>query len=205
MEKLIDNIYRICVPFENIYTSVFVIKCGEKNIVFDCATTEADVKEYIYPELKNADIAPDLIVVSHSHSDHSGGLKALCTYYPNVKTAMFSEQLKEEAPNSRLLEDGEELYGVLKILNLKGHSEDSLAVLDKRSNTVITFDCVQLEGVGQYRSGIGNAEKYEKSLERIKNTGAENLIASHEYDPLGSTAYGRNAVEAYLDYYKKQA
>lgn len=203
MERLIDNIYRICVPFDNIYTSVFVIKCGEKNIVFDCATTEDDVKDYIYPELKNADIVPDLIVISHSHSDHSGGLKTLCAYYPNAEVAMFSEQLKAETPNSRLLKDGEELYGVLKFLNLKGHSEDSLAVLDKRSNTVLTFDCVQLEGVGCYRSGIGNAEEYEKSLERIKNTGVENLIASHEYDPLGSTAYGRNAVEEYLDYYKK--
>lgn len=197
MEKLIDNIYRICVPFDNIYTSVFVVKCGEKYVVLDCATTDFDVEEYIYPKLKEAGIIPDLIIISHLHSDHSGGLKKLRSYFPDAEAAMFGENLLKD----RQLKDSEVIYGVLKILNLKGHTEDSLAVFDLRTNTVLTFDCVQLAGVGQYRNGISDKEKYVNSLNLLKELNPENLIASHDYDPLGFSAWGRDAVFKYLDYY----
>ena len=196
MEKLIDNIYRICVPFDNIYTSVFVVKCEDKYVLLDSATTDFDVEEYIYPKLKEAGIKPDLIIISHLHSDHSGGVEKLKEYFPGVKIAMFGDKLFKD----RQLKDSEVIYGVLKILNLKGHSNDSLAVLDLRTDTVLTFDCVQLLGIGRYRNGIADKKEYLNSLNRLKALNAENLIASHDYDPLGFSAWGKDKVLEYLDY-----
>ncbi len=52
--KEINKIYRLKVPFEDLYTSVFLIKTETSNLLVDCATTKLDVEEYIIPALYNA-------------------------------------------------------------------------------------------------------------------------------------------------------
>ena len=48
----IGDIYRLKVPFDNIYTSVFFIKTDDKNILVDCATFKEDVDTCILPALQ---------------------------------------------------------------------------------------------------------------------------------------------------------
>lgn len=43
----ISGIYRLRVPFENIYTSVFLIESDGKKILVDCGTTSVDVDTVI--------------------------------------------------------------------------------------------------------------------------------------------------------------
>jgi len=50
-EKEIGGIYRLKVPFESVYTSVFLIKAEFGNVLVDCATYDSDVDEYIVPAL----------------------------------------------------------------------------------------------------------------------------------------------------------
>ncbi len=197
-EKLIDNLYRLCVPFDNIYTSVFAVTVNENCIILDCGSDADDVERYVYPAIKKAVFFPDWIVISHSHSDHSGGLPALTSFFPNAKIGTFNEDIKQQYENAHIFTDGEILCNALKLLNLKGHSPDSLAVLDMRTNTVLTFDCVQLSGVGRYRSGITDKEEYLKALNHIEALNAENLIASHDYEPLGFSAFGKENVLNYI-------
>lgn len=45
--KEIGSIYRLKVPFENLYTSVFLVQTDGKYTLVDCATTAQDVDEYI--------------------------------------------------------------------------------------------------------------------------------------------------------------
>lgn len=75
--KDIGEIYRLRVPFDNEeYTSVFLIKKAEGNVLIDCATTAEDVDGYILPALEKAGIALTEIrylVLTHQHSDHAGG------------------------------------------------------------------------------------------------------------------------------------
>ena len=56
MEKIFyketDKIFRLRVPFENLYTSVFLVEADEKKILVDCATTAEDVDAHIVPALK---------------------------------------------------------------------------------------------------------------------------------------------------------
>ena len=42
-EKEIGQIYRLKVPFEDLYTSVFLIQTEGANILVDCATMQAIV------------------------------------------------------------------------------------------------------------------------------------------------------------------
>lgn len=45
--KEIDGIYRLRVPFENLYTSVFLVTLEHGYVPVDCATTAFDVDEII--------------------------------------------------------------------------------------------------------------------------------------------------------------
>ena len=83
MEKLFqreaEGIYRLKVPFEDLYTSVFLIISEEGRFLVDCATNAYDVDKVILPALEKmgfglCDISA--IVVTHRHGDHapcSGG------------------------------------------------------------------------------------------------------------------------------------
>ena len=50
--KETDGIYRLRVPFDRIYTSVFLIVSPSGTALVDCATTDEDVNGYIVPALK---------------------------------------------------------------------------------------------------------------------------------------------------------
>ena len=88
-ERETDRIYRLKVPFEELYTSVFLIESERGAILMDCATTAEDVDSCILPALKQMGYAPSdiwAIVLSHRHSDHAGGLARLLEY---AKTNAF--------------------------------------------------------------------------------------------------------------------
>ena len=75
--KQTDGIYRLKIPFDTVYTSVFLIETDKDDILVDCASNARDVDEFIVPALENmgkkmADIKA--IVLTHRHGDHAGGL-----------------------------------------------------------------------------------------------------------------------------------
>ena len=50
-EQETDNIYRLKVPFDQIYTSVFLLRLEGTTVLVDCATTPSDVTDVILPAL----------------------------------------------------------------------------------------------------------------------------------------------------------
>ena len=56
----------------------------------------------------------------------------------------------------------------------------------------------RLDGVGKYRNGIGDAELYIASVNKLKKMDIQRIVAAHEYDPFGSIAEGKDAVKEYL-------
>ena len=73
-----------------------------------------------------------------------------------------------------------------------------MAFLDLPTGTLLSGDCLQLFGVGKYRSGIGYPYLYRRSVERLRGMELSQIVAAHEYDPLGSIARGKEEIEAYL-------
>ena len=82
-----EGLYRLRVPFENIATSVFLLRTPAGPVLYDCATTAEDVENVILPALNQLGIAPaqlHALVLSHAHGDHCGGMSALARYAPQM-------------------------------------------------------------------------------------------------------------------------
>ena len=70
-ENEIANIFRLKLPFDNIYTSVFLIKTETGNVLVDCGTTKRDVDEWLVPALLQAKTSVTdikyLVLFSHAY------------------------------------------------------------------------------------------------------------------------------------------
>ncbi len=183
----IGGIFRLRVPFENLYTSVFLIEIPKGVIFVDTATKNDDVDLYILPALKQmgyklADV--DMLVLTHRHSDHAGGMKRIVELSTNV----------EIVTDIRLLEEGLSTY------RLPGHTEDCIGILDERAHTLISGDGLQGAGIGKYRCFLENKSAYIETIERIKkDKRIENILFSHAYEPwCVDRAIGRSEVEKCL-------
>ena len=186
------GIYRLRVPFENIYTSVFLITSEENKILVDCGTTAYDVDSVILPTLSELGYTlseMNMLVLTHHHSDHAGGL----------------ERILEIAPNIEVVTDIREIFENVSTYALPGHTEDSIGILDERTNTLISGDGLQGAGVDKYRCYTKHPDKYIETLEKIESDGRiENILFSHAYEPWNKDAvFGRETVIECINECKK--
>ena len=197
-ERLENGIYRLKIPFENIYTSVFALIEGDSCLLIDSGCNENDVHNFILPALSKSGFVPQMMLCSHLHGDHSGGIDALLLAFPKAKVGLFSRDKFFEA-ETVYFSDGDLLLGRFRVLNLKGHTRDCLAMLDEKTSTLLSFDCLQLFGVGRYGTSVTDCGDYLLTLERVRALNPKKIIASHEYVPCGFCADGHKEIEKYLD------
>ena len=70
MLKINENIYRLTIPFKDIFTTVYVLKTDEGALLFDTATYDEDIQNYIIPFLDELEITEDMLkYVFISHTD----------------------------------------------------------------------------------------------------------------------------------------
>lgn len=186
-EEEIKDILRLCVPFDRIYTSVFLLRTSEGNILVDSATTDEDVDTVILPALRALGYElSDLcaLVLTHRHSDHAGGLA----------------RIRVLAPDLPVLTEAGTRIGMLEIYPMKGHTEDSVGVYDARTHTLIAGDGLQGAGVDRYPCSLASREAYHATINRIRaDESIENILFSHAYEPWkNNRAFGRSEVLARL-------
>lgn len=184
----VEGIYRLKIPFDTVYTSVFLIKAPSRVILVDCATTAHDVEDVILPALAKLGYAPtdvDTLVLTHRHGDHAGGLNALLQHAPQP----------EVVTDIRTLADGVCTYP------MGGHTKDAIGVLDTRTGTLISGDGLQGAGVDKYRCYTEDPKMYLETLARVREDARiANILFSHAYEPwLADRAFGREQVLACLD------
>ena len=84
LDSVADGIFRLKVPFEDLYTAVFFVRSGEEWAIIDCATTEYDVDSYILPALDSLGAKATHLLLTHGHGDHAGGADRLLARCPEV-------------------------------------------------------------------------------------------------------------------------
>lgn len=186
-EEEIKEIFRLRVPFDRIYTSVFLLRTSEGNNLVDSATTDEDVDSVILPAFRALGYElSDLraIVLTHRHGDHAGGLS----------------RIKELAPDLSVLTEVGTRIGEIELYPMMGHTLDSVGIYDSRTHTLIAGDGLQGAGVDRYPCSLASREAYLATLARIKNDEKiQNILFSHAYEPWkNNRAFGRSEVLARL-------
>lgn len=193
-----EHIYRLRVPFEDLYTSVYLLRSEDGLALVDCATTAEDVDGVILPALRAlgmdfSDIA--FLILTHRHGDHAGGRERILEWNPRITVIDASHKI---APR------GFALY------EMKGHTPDSIGVLELVDGVLISGDGLQGHGVGKYRCSLESEADYLKTIEKIRrDPRVKSILFSHAYEPwYKDSMIGREAVECCLDdcelYVKKQ-
>ena len=166
-----ENIVRIKVPFENIYTSVFIVKVDGGILLVDCATTSFDVDEYIVPSIEKLDYnLSDVrgIVITHHHGDHDGGLT----------------RIRELIPNIEVINEVRAISDDIVTYPLPGHTRHCIGLFDGRDETLISGDGLQGAGVGKYRCLVQDKTLYFDTLRRIQSDEKiKKILFSHAYEP----------------------
>ena len=185
--KETDGIYRLKVPFDTVYTSVFLILSGENVILVDCATTPEDVNCHIIPALERLgytlrDITA--LILTHNHDDHAGGLHTVLQHAPHIRVITDVCQVADE----------------LYTYPLPGHTADAIGVLDMRTGTLISGDGLQGAGVDKYRCYTQLPNAYLKTIDRLKHDERiKSILFSHAYEPwYKDVARNRDEVERCL-------
>lgn len=205
--KINENIHKITIPYKDIFTTVFTVRTPDGVLIFDAASYDEDVDNYILPmidELKICKKEVKYIFISHNHKDHSGALKKLLEILSHSTVLSRSQTIKEnysdytvEMPN-----DGESILNVLKVVTIPGHTDDSMAVLDTRTNTLITGDCLQEYGIfgsQDWGSNIGFPAEHIEAIEKVRKLNVSEIYTAHDYHPCGVKAIGEDEVNFLLD------
>ena len=184
----VKGVHRLKVPFEDLYTSVFLITKERGNALVDCATYASDVDEYIVPALNQLGLRlTDIsyLILTHNHGDHAGG----------------KARVLELAPNVEIVQKIRSLINDITVYEMKGHLIDCIGVFDMHSKTLISGDGLQGAGVGKYRCSLESKEEYLKTIEKIeKDENIKNILFSHAYEPWNKDgALGREEVKKCLD------
>lgn len=204
---LTENIYRLTIPFEDVYTTVFIILTPDGAVLYDTATYPKDAEQYIVPALKELDISVSslkYIVISHDHGDHSGGLERMLHFFPDTVVISRSAALQKRFDGYKVLSpsDSDSVLNVLQIITIPGHSADCIALLDKRTRTLITGDCLQMYGLygsGLWGSNITLPAEHLAALVKLESLEIAMLAAAHDYHPFGYLASGPEEISRCLD------
>ena len=200
------DIFCLAVPFMDVFTSVFLIRTPKGALLFDTASTEVDIREGVLPWLRSRNVSAEelkYVFVSHAHEDHAGGLAALLPAFPALCAVSLSEKLRERCGEGRfrLPREDERLLGCLRVIPIPGHTADSAALLDARTNTLISGDCLQMHGLfgaGKWGAAIPHPAAHRAALARLRQIDIQTVVTAHDYHPLGQIYRGAEEIDAML-------
>lgn len=207
MEKLSEHICRMTCPYKTIFTTVWTLRTDEGVVLIDAASYDHDAVENILPFLDFAGVKKEeikYVFITHNHTDHAGGLKGLLQELPGVTVVSRSQKLAETYPDTTFInpDDGAMLTDCLQVVAIPGHTADCAAILDKRTNTLLSGDCLQLYGIvgnEDWACNIHLTGEYFAAVEKVRAMKVGQLLTAHDYYPTGYRADGEAAVEKALD------
>ncbi len=186
------------VPFEEIYTGVFLLRAPAGDVLLDGGPSPEEAERCILPALRDMQADIRLLVRSHCHGDHSGGVERLREAFPSSCIGTGEDDFPHDG-RYRRLHDGDVLLGRFRVLHLPGHTAECLALWDEATGTLVTGDSLQAGGIGKYGVSFTDTAAYLRSVERVRTLGPEKIVAAHDFAPCGFQASGRQEVWRFLD------
>ncbi len=202
-----ENIYRLEIPYKDIFTTVFLVKTDEGFLLFDAASYDEDIDNYIVPFFNEYNVTGEnlkYVFISHNHTDHAGGLGAFMKAFPDTCIISRHPDIIErfKGYNTLMPEENTVILKDLKVITIIGHTGDSSGILDMRTNTLISGDGLQLYGIfgsGKWGSNIYFPDTHIHEVNKLKKMEIDHILTAHDYQPYGFSYDGKEAVQNALD------
>ena len=172
---------------ENLPSTILPIKAFKDNYIWVISRNNFAVivdpgeSSQVIDFIKNNNIKPEAILITHKHYDHVDGVKKLRDYYPNLivygpAKSKFDFPYKSVQENDILVMNNSQLK--YKVIEIPGHTLDHVAYLD--SERIFCGDT--LFGCGCGKLFEGTPEQMFNSLQKIKSLRVSTKIyCGHEY------------------------
>lgn len=205
--KINENIHRLTIPYKDIFTTVYTVETEKGVLLFDAASYNEDIDNYILPMLGTLGIDKQslkYIFISHNHKDHAGGLSRLKEEFPDAVVVSRCPRLREVYSGKGFFapRDADTVLDVLKVVTIPGHTADSSAVFDTRTKTLISGDSLQLYGIfgsGEWGANIAYVSDHLAALDKLCKMDIESIYTAHIYHPYGYSYNGKDAVSKAID------
>lgn len=207
LQKINETLYRLVLPYKDIFTTIYFLRGPEGDIMFDAASFPEDLDGHILPAIRELGITKEslkYIFISHNHRDHAGCLLPVLGEFPEATVITGSPNLKEklEGYSVKIPQNGEIIGSCYKVVTIPGHSPDSAGLLDTRTGTFLTGDSLQCFGVfgsGTWACNITLPTAHLKALKELPFDEISALYAAHDYHPYGYTVQGKEAIQKYVE------
>lgn len=202
-EKITQNIYRITTSYKDIFTTVYLLIAEKGAVLFDAASFDTDIDDVLAPALAELGVTPKYVFISHNHRDHAGGLARYMAHFPQTTIVSRSPALREKYEGHPFLfpEEGTVLLDTYRVVPIVGHTADSAALLDTRTDTLITGDCLQLYGIcgsEDWASNINFPTEHWQALDKLEKMPLSAIYTAHDYHPCGYFAKGEEEIARYI-------
>lgn len=193
-------------------TNAYFLGSGPEKILIDTSDLVEEFEKNLAVLLQKLEFTVTHAIITHFHPDHVDALQYVLKHCPSTRvykckseeSRVFDEALQKNYGFSYIfVEDGQvlELEGYeLEILRVPGHSEDSLAVFERKSQRLFVGDTVLGEGTG---TSIKDLDTYMKSLERLLSMQIKTLLPAHGSVFLTEES-SMQVIRAYYDHRKKR-
>lgn len=172
-------------------TNTYVIGAGP-SLVVDPAVPDGD---YVGEVARAAgDVAS--IAVTHRHSDHTGGVRALREIVGDVPVHAWGEA-GVDGVSPRPLRDGETIVagGVeLRALHTPGHASDHVCLYAASTATLFSGDSILGEGTAVIAPPDGDMGDYLATLDRLRALHVERIFPGH----FRALDGGREVIDGYI-------
>ncbi|VEU81015.1 MBL fold metallo-hydrolase [Haploplasma axanthum] len=180
------NIHALTLYGQGMSSNCYILNNGEKAVVIDPGFEDNNLFDF----LRNKKLNVEMIVLTHGHFDHWGGLKKLQSLYPNAKTyaSSIDDIWYKVGPNNRYnyeplfdydlnkLNEINFLGEKYKVIKVPGHSSGSVAFYNNK--TLISGDVLFFRGIGRYDLPEGDYDTLISSIKKLYTLPNETTVYS---------------------------
>lgn len=135
-------------------TNCYIITKDNNCLIID----PGDEENFIIARIRQLDVKPVGIIITHNHPDHNKYAKSISEIY-NIKIYDFNNLFEG---NNNIKDFN------FNIIYTPGHTSDSISIYFKDYNVMFTGDFLFKNSIGRVDLPTGNYEDMLKSIEKIK-------------------------------------